>query len=107
MSFLIHCLYRAGGAEARLPIRRAHIRYMLDWLPSTVFGSAILSADGSQAAGMVVALDVGSEADAQRFIANEPYCSAGLFASVTINPLVQMTPPYTRDVLERELERCE
>ena len=105
MPFMIHCLYREGGAEARWPIRRAHIHYMLDWLPSTVFGSAILSADGKQAAGMIVALNVNSDVEAQRFIENEPYCRAGLFASVTINPLVQMTPPYTRDALERELEQ--
>ncbi|MFL9950459.1 hypothetical protein PQR68_31145 [Paraburkholderia agricolaris] len=107
MPFLIHCLYRPGGAADRLPIRRAHIHYMLDWLPVTVFGSAILSADGTQAAGMVVALDVDSETEVRRFIASEPYCSAGLFDTITVNPLVQMTPPYTRAVLERELEKCQ
>jgi uncharacterized protein len=107
MTFLIHCLYRPGGAEARFAIRRAHIHYMLSWLPVTVFGSAILGADGMTAAGMVVALDVDSEADVQRFVAGEPYCSAGLFETIAVNPLVQMTPPYTRDVLEHELEKCQ
>jgi uncharacterized protein YciI len=104
MSYLVHCLYRPGGAEDRLAIRRAHIQHMLDWLPRTVFGAAILGSDG-QARGMVVALDVASEADARHFTATEPYCAAGLFDTVTISPLVLMTPPYTREVLERELEK--
>lgn len=107
MPFLIHCLYRSGGAEARLPIRRAHIHYMLEWLPKTVFGSAVLSADGTGFAGMVIALDVANEQDARAFIDGEPYCKAGLFGSVSVNPLVQMTPPYTRDFLESELEKCQ
>ena len=33
--------------------------------------------------------------------------AAGLFASVEITPLVQMTPPHTRDLLESELKKCE
>ncbi|WP_174365401.1 hypothetical protein [uncultured Caballeronia sp.] len=107
MTYLIHCLYRPGGAQERLPIRRAHIEYMLEWLPSTVFGSAILSSNGGTPIGMVVALNVSTNADAQRFISGEPYCSAGLFGTITVNPLVQMTPPYTRDFLESELEKCE
>ncbi|MEX3949859.1 YciI family protein [Paraburkholderia sp. EG287B] len=107
MPFLIHCLYRPGGATERLPIRREHILYMLDWLPLTVFGSAIIGGDGEGAVGMVVVLDVESESDVQRFVAGEPYCRSGLFETITVNPLVQMTPPYTRDFLERELEKCQ
>lgn len=105
MTYLVHCLYRPGGAEERLAIRRDHIRHMLEWLPRTVFGSAILADDGKPA-GMLVALGVDTEAEARRFVAGEPYCRAGLFESIAVNALVQMTPPYSRDVLERELEKC-
>jgi len=105
MTYLVHCLYRPGGAQDRMAYRRAHILHMLEWLPKTVFGAALLG-DGGQARGMVVALDVPSEAEAREFIATEPYCKARLFETVTVSPLVQMTPPYTREVLERELEKC-
>lgn len=105
MAYLVHCLYRPGGANDRLGIRRAHIEHMLNWLPLTVFGSAILGED-SQPAGMVVALDVSSAEEAQRFLEAEPYFQAGLFEKVSINALVQMTPPHTRDFLERELAKC-
>jgi uncharacterized protein YciI len=104
MAYLVHCLYRPGGAQERLGVRRAHIEHMLEWLPRTVFGSAILGADGTPS-GMVVALSVDTEAEARSFIEAEPYFRAGLFAHVAVNALVQMTPPYTRDVLERELAK--
>ena len=102
MPYLVHCLYRPGGAEERLAIRRAHIEHMLQWLPRTVFGSAILGDDGKPA-GMVVALDVTTEGEAQSFLEAEPYFRAGLFNKVSVNALVQMTPPHTRDLREREL----
>lgn len=102
MAYLIHCLYRPGGAQERLAIRRRHIEHMLEWLPRTVFGSAILG-DGAEPIGMVVALSVDDEAEARRFIDDEPYHRAGLFGVVAVNRLVQMTPPHTREVLEREL----
>lgn len=105
MAYLVHCLYRPGGAQERLAIRGRHIEHMLEWLPRTVFGSAILDA-GGQPIGMVVALGVDEEAEARRFIDHEPYNSAGLFGSVAVNRLVQMTPPYSREVLERELAKC-
>lgn len=105
MSYLVHCVYRPGGAQDRMAIRRVHIQHMLEWLPRTVFGSALLNEDGSQHIGMVVALDVATREEALRFVATEPYCKAGLFQSITVNPLVQMTPPYTRELLERELEK--
>lgn len=107
MPYLIRCLYRPGGAQARLPIRADHIRHMLAWLPQTVFGAAMLDDEGAQPSGMVVALDVPSRDEAQRFIAAEPYNAAGLFGSVQITPLVQMTPPHTPELLERELKKCE
>lgn len=105
MAYLVHCLYRPGGAQARMAIRREHIAHMLAWLPRTVFGAAILGDDG-EPAGMVVALGVDTAAQAQGFVDDEPYCRAGLFDRITVNPLVQMTPPHTRDLLERELGAC-
>jgi uncharacterized protein YciI len=103
--YLVHCLYRPGGAQERLAIRRAHIEHMLAWLPRTVFGAAVLGADGTPQ-GMVVALDVADEAAAREFLAAEPYARAGLFQRADVHPLVQMTPPHTRERLEAELARC-
>lgn len=106
MAWLIRCLYRPGGANDRLSVRADHIRHMLHWLPQTVFGAAMLDADGRQPIGMVVALAVESAEEAQRFIDTEPYRRAGLFATVELTPLVQMTPPNGPEFLLAELQKC-
>jgi hypothetical protein len=80
---------------------------MLDWLPQTVFGAAMLDAAGKEPVGMVVAVGVDSRVEAQRFIDNEPYCRAGLFSSVEVTPLTQMTPPHRSEFLLGELKKCE
>lgn len=106
MAWLVRCLYRPGGASDRLAVRAEHIRHMLAWLPQTVFGAAMLDADGQHFIGMVVALAVESSDEAQRFIDTEPYCRAGLFSSVEITPLAQMTPPNGPEFLQSELRKC-
>ena len=106
MAWLVRCLYRPGGAQERLPVRADHIRHMLAWLPRTVFGAALLDADAREPTGMVVALSVASRAEARRFIDAEPYSRAGLFATVELTPLVQMTPPHTPEFLQAELRKC-
>jgi uncharacterized protein YciI len=107
MAWLIRCLYRPGGASDRLPLRAEHIRHMLDWLPKTVFGAAMLDAGAKEPVGMVVALAVASEAEARGFIDREPYRRAGLFSVVEVTPLVQMTPPHGAEFLLGELKKCE
>lgn len=99
--------YRPGGPLDRLPIRAAHIEYMLEWLPRTVFGGAIWDEEpGEGALGMVVAIDVETRSEAEAFITAEPYNRAGLFSDVCIWPVRQMTPPNTPDFLQSELKRA-
>jgi uncharacterized protein YciI len=107
MAWLVRCSYRPGGARDRLPVRAEHIRHMLAWLPRTVFGAAVLEEATGEPAGMVVVLAVDSREEAQRFTDSEPYCRAGLFATIELTPLVQMTPPHTPDFLLGELQHCE
>lgn len=104
MTYLVQATYRPGGADARLAIRAEHIRYMLDWLPRTVFGGALLADEaGGGATGMAVALDVASREDATAFVDGEPYARAGLFDDIRIVAMRQMTPPHDAAFLEREL----
>ena len=96
------CRYRPGGAEDRLPLRIPHLEYMIASLPDTVFGGAVLADDG-RALGMEVLLEVPTRAVAERWIAAEPYCAAGLFESVTIDRIRIMTPPRDGAPLRRAL----
>ncbi|MET4579792.1 YciI family protein [Ottowia thiooxydans] len=107
MAWLIRCTYRPGGAAERLGVRASHIRYMLEWLPQTVFGAAMLDETERTPKGMVVALNVTAREQAQHFIDHEPYFCAGLFEMVELTPLIQMTPPQTPDFLLRELQKSQ
>ncbi len=102
-AWAIRCHYRPGGADERLAIRLEHIEYMIAALPVTIFGGAILSDDGTPV-GMEVILRLADRAAAQAFIDQEPYCRGGLFASIVIERVRAMTPPYDGAPLYRELE---
>ena len=97
------CLYRPGGAEARLPIRDVHIEYMIanrQWLEQ---GGALMSADGSVVEGMFLILRQGSPQDVEAFLANEPYTRAGLFETVTIESFDRFVPHADPNFLEKLL----
>jgi uncharacterized protein len=103
MLTVVRCLYRSGGAEARLPIRDVHIDYMItnrQWLEQ---GGALMSADGSVVEGMFLILRHGSQQEAEAFLANEPYSQAGLFETVTIESFDRFVPHPDPDFLERLL----
>lgn len=104
MPFLIRCLYRPGGAAARLPIRASHIEYMLSALPETVSGGALLDDHGG-AIGMFVLLNTEQRKSAERFIGDEPYSAAGLFETIEITDAKIMTPEPSPGFLLAELER--
>ena len=49
---------------------------------------------------MIIILDVPSMADAERFIANEPYSSHGGFSEVVVRPWSQVIPEVEPGTLE-------
>jgi len=92
MLTVVRCLYRPGGAKARLPIRDVHIEYMIanrQWLEQ---GGALMSAGGSVVEGMFLILRHSSRQDLEAFLANEPYTRAGLFKTVTIESFARFVP---------------
>ncbi len=102
-AWAIRCHYRPGGAEERLAIRLEHIEYMIAALPFTIFGGAILSGDGAPL-GMEVIVRLADREAAQAFIDREPYSRGGLFATVVIEQVRAMTPPYDGGPLYQQLE---
>ncbi len=100
--YRVLCRYRPGGATDRLEHRVRHLEYMIVWLPATIFGGAILAEDG-EPLGMEVVLSVESRAEAERFVAGEPYCVAGIFRTVEIERVRIMTPPDDGGPLFRAL----
>lgn len=105
MQFAISCLFVRDGHTRRKELRVQHLEYMIGALPYTRFGGGLLDGDGSTAIGMLVVIDVADRREAEAFIAGEPYCRAGLFESIAITRVRQMTPPMEPTVLLQELER--
>jgi uncharacterized protein YciI len=103
MLTVVRCLYRPGGAEARLPIRDVHIEYMIanrKWLEQ---GGALMSDDGSAVEGMFLILRHDSRQEVEAFLAREPYTRAGLFATTTIEPFDRFVPHADPKFLEKLL----
>lgn len=80
MPIALDCRYRPGGAQDRLPIRAVHLDYMIANQARVLHGGPSL-ADG-ELVGMYLLLATDDPAQADDFLAGEPYARAGLFAEV-------------------------
>ena len=104
MLVLFVCRDGAGKLPLRYATRAEHLRYMIAAQDRIVFGGPFLDGDGSPK-GSVFAMEFASVADAQAWLANEPYTRAGLFDEVTVAPMRQMMPELVPDALRRELDQ--
>ena len=106
MTIVITCLYRDGGADARLAIRDVHLAYIVANLADLRYAGALASDDDRHATGMLIAHGTDDLAIAHDFMAREPYHRHGLFAQVAYQRLRQFIPhPTTPDFLVQELGR--
>lgn len=107
MHFIITGTFASPRAEDLVPVRAAHLEYMMTALPFTRVGGARLSDEqGSSLLGLMVVVDLPDRAAAEHFIANEPYRKAGLITTVEIEPLrIMMEEHILRSELDRERAR--
>lgn len=90
MHFVLHCIDKPGAGELRAAIRPAHLEYLKVNDAKIQMAGPILSADGSAMVASLLILNVPSKADADAFVAGDPYTKAGLFQSVSIAPWRQV-----------------
>lgn len=105
MLFAFICLDKPDSQELRSRLRPTHIEYMMRILDRTAFGGPLQDDDGETSRGSIFAAEFASRADAEAFIANEPYNRGGLFESVTVRRWKQMVPEPEKGFLLAELER--
>ena len=103
MPVVIRCLYRPGGAEARLHIRDVHVEYMISNRHLLDTGGALVADDGQTVTGMFLILKCENKASAEAFLSDEPYTLAGLFESRTIEILDRFVPHRDPQFLEKLL----
>lgn len=104
MLILVYCKDKPGGLPLRRATRAEHLEYMIAARERVVFGGPLLSEEG-EPIGSVFALNAASRAEADAFLAAEPYCVAGLFEEIRVHPMRQMVPENPAGVLDRELAR--
>ena len=105
MLFAFICLDKPDSEGIRSRLRPTHIEYMLRILDRTAFGGPLQDNDGQTSRGSIFAAEFASRAEAEAFIANEPYNRGGLFESVSVRRWKQMAPEPKEGFLLAELER--
>lgn len=100
MPYVVRCLYRPGGAEARLWIRDRHVRHVIERRAAVSVGGALTAADGT-VTGMFLILEVETPEEVRDFLAAEPYGCAELFAAITCERLDRFVPHADPGFLER------
>ena len=80
MPFLIETWDRPSDQVTRASVRAAHLTFLTGHAPLLLACGAKLHDDGTDAGGGVYIIDVDSRAEAEAFIAADPYTAAGLFA---------------------------
>ena len=84
MHFAVYCLDRADSHETRCDHRATHRAYIDTQLNKIFFSGPLLADDGVRQPGTLFILSVESRAQAEAFLAQEPYFKAGVFERVTI-----------------------
>lgn len=94
MAFMIYCLDKPGHAHVRADNRAAHLDYLKSkYMDRVIAGGPLLTDDGNGMIGSLLLMDFKDRAEADAFVADDPYGKAGLFASVSIRPWKKVLPP--------------
>lgn len=91
MLFLVTCLDRADGAAIRAEHYPAHRAWLATKPADIRLSGPILGDDHESRIGSVFVVHAPDRASAEAFSAADPFARAGLFASVTIHPFLDIT----------------
>lgn len=84
MPYLVHALDKPDHTNVRAVTRPTHLEYLDAHKDELLFAGALLNDDGSVAHGSIYILKTDDRAEAEAFIANDPFTQAGLFKEVTV-----------------------
>ena len=95
MIYVFFLLDRPGTAELRLQVRPQHKAYLAAMADRMAFAGPLVADDGETMIGSLLAIDFDSRRAAMDWLADEPFTKAGLYASVTVQPFVNLWPQKT------------
>jgi uncharacterized protein YciI len=85
MLWAVHCLDKPDTEAERNRLRAIHRQYLDKYMPHLFFSGPLLEDDEPEVQlGSLFILDLPSRAEAEAYIANEPFNLAGVFERVTI-----------------------
>ncbi len=84
MPYVIQTQDKADSAQIRAQARPAHLEYLTRNKDQLLAAGALIDDDGTGGHGGVLIVDTDDRAEAERFIDEDPFTQAGLFAKVTI-----------------------
>lgn len=85
-TFVAYCLDRDGASDLRLSKRDEHLAYVRRHLDKLKLGGPMLNA-GGEMIGSLLILEAETLAEAQGFLAADPYAQSGLFQRVELRQL--------------------
>jgi hypothetical protein len=84
MPYAIQTVDRRGTAELRATTRASHVDYLTRHKDKLLAAGALIDDDGTGGHGGILIVDTDDRAEAERFIAEDPFTKAGLFEKVTV-----------------------
>lgn len=84
MPYAIQTKDKPGAEKLRSDNRAAHLEYLTKNQELILAGGAITDDDGNGGYGGIIIIDSDDRAEAERFVAEDPFTKAGLFENVTV-----------------------
>jgi uncharacterized protein YciI len=85
MPYAIQTRDKTGSENIRSDNRAAHLEYLTKLQNLILAGGAITDDDGTGGRGGIIIIDTDDRAEAERFVAEDPFTKAGLFEEVTVS----------------------
>lgn len=88
MHIAVVCRDIADSAQLRSRTLDAHRHYVAGWSESIIFSGPLVDNDGYTRRGQLYLFTLSDLSMAHRFVADDPFVSAGLFASIEIDQVI-------------------
>ena len=84
MAYAIITTDKADSARLRADTRTEHLAYLQSKVHLLIAAGGLLQDDGSPGTGGILLVDTDDRAEAERFVAEDPFSKVGLFQAVTV-----------------------
>jgi len=92
MQYVLYCVDKSGHGRIRADNRNAHLDYLKKFAGAIFAAGPLLDDAGDAMIGSLLIMDFPDRAAVDRFLADDPYGKAGLFASVRATPWRKTVP---------------